>query len=133
MKPGGKLGLSVWGRRENSPYFRMLPKILTQHGIELPAFKSYFHLGDRLETVISRAGFANPKQTYLPVYLNESKEVAFYSLIGSPFYAKSWDNIEETTKESIMKTYYKEYDHNYSPKSSDMVSFEANIVVANNK
>ena len=47
LRPGGRAAWSVWGRPEHSPMFT-LPVLAAQRvGLELPASRSNFHLGDR--------------------------------------------------------------------------------------
>lgn len=42
LKKGGRIGVSVLGRTENSLYMSMWPKIIERHGIEQPKIRSPF-------------------------------------------------------------------------------------------
>jgi hypothetical protein len=102
LKDGGQIGISVWGRRKNSPYFKLLPKIIVEHGIELPPNKSYFHLGESLADVLKEADFKNINQFYRNVYINDPKERVLKSLISSPFYQQTFENVDQQTYKSII-------------------------------
>jgi len=66
LKKGGRIGVSVWGRPENSSFFTLLPSILKKHGIQLPNKRSNFHLGDRenLVKMFEDAGFTGIQAWY---------------------------------------------------------------------
>lgn len=122
--------MSVWGRRDKSPYFQVLPKILRSHGVEFPPARSYFHLGDSLAQVVKDAGFKEVKQAYVPVLLDDNKEEALASLLASPFFNRIWESISEGTKEDVEASFYKEYERRFGPKTQEMVQFEASVVIA---
>lgn len=61
LAPGGRLALSVWGRREESPMFTLPPLAAERVGRpEEPGRRSNFHLNDpgRLRDLLQAAGFA---------------------------------------------------------------------------
>lgn len=61
LRPGGRAAWSVWGRPEHSPMFT-LPVLAAQRvGLELPAGRSNFHLGDRdsLRARVQAHGFGH--------------------------------------------------------------------------
>ena len=57
LLPEGSIGLSIWGRRKESPLFSMLPRIITNYGIKFPKQKSFFHLEGKIMDIMSTAGF----------------------------------------------------------------------------
>ena len=109
LKPEGRIALSVWGRKEHSPYFTVLPKIMRQHGVEFPPNKSYFHLSEDLYQVVKQAGFREIKHEYIPVNMNYSMEQWLYSILISPFYQQIWKSIDTKTQESIKQKFEVSY------------------------
>merc|ERR1711974_419861 len=67
LKKGGIAAFTVWGRKENSPYFTLPNKCMTELGIEQTKSRSPFHLGDKtkLREMALKAGFSTALVTYL--------------------------------------------------------------------
>lgn len=51
LKKGGVFGCSVWGKKENSPFFTLMSDRYKEFGIETPNVRSNFHLGDKEKLV----------------------------------------------------------------------------------
>ena len=70
LRPGGRAGWSVWGRREQSPMFTLAPRVAQEVGIELPeAPRSNFDLGEResLREQVRASGFREVLAWYQPM------------------------------------------------------------------
>lgn len=83
LKPGGKAGFTVWGRKKNSKMFTTIPMVLKRHGIALPQDeRSNFHLGDREELInlMKSAGFNNILCWYQFFAFNLSTEEDFENI-----------------------------------------------------
>ena len=64
LKKGGKAAFSIWGRREVSPMFTLLPPLLAKYNIPNPSSgeRNNFHLGNKKEELRGKfleIGFQN--------------------------------------------------------------------------
>ncbi|EWS73174.1 UbiE/COQ5 methyltransferase (macronuclear) [Tetrahymena thermophila SB210] len=62
LQPGGYAGFTVWGDKQRSRFFTLVPSILhRQFGIKLPKVRSNFHLNDKqkLINMLEQFGFTN--------------------------------------------------------------------------
>ncbi|EAS06071.1 UbiE/COQ5 methyltransferase (macronuclear) [Tetrahymena thermophila SB210] len=59
LQKGGVAGFSVWGDKEKSQLFTIIPQTLTENGCTYPQIRSNFHLNDRekLIKMVEDAGF----------------------------------------------------------------------------
>ncbi len=70
LRPGGLLGLSVWGRPAGSPIFTLPPRAAEELGVALPPTpRTNFHLGEReaLRARVAAAGFDRVIAWYHPM------------------------------------------------------------------
>ena len=83
LKPGGRAGFTVWGRKENSNMFTTIPMVLRKHGFELPQERSNFHLGDRekLISLMEANGFKNILCWYQFFAFNFNSEEDFQNIL----------------------------------------------------
>ncbi|KAL4479122.1 hypothetical protein ABPG72_008952 [Tetrahymena utriculariae] len=60
LQKGGVAGFSVWGEKEKSSLFTIIPQVLTENGCTYPQIRSNFHLNDRekLIKMMEEAGFS---------------------------------------------------------------------------
>lgn len=142
MKKDGKIATSIWGRRENSPYFKIFPEIMVNHGVQFPKQKSYFHISDKLDTVFKQAGFKNVKLCYQMIYLNDSKETIVAKILSSPFFKTEWDKLTLPTQQSIITEFFKyllisfvnfsfsQFNSKFGESTLEMIGFESIIAVA---
>ena len=70
LQPGGTVGFTVWGRKENTEFFALLPDILEKLDMFKPpeGHRTHFHLSDKdsLVSDIKEAGFKKVKSYYAP-------------------------------------------------------------------
>ncbi|KAL4438926.1 hypothetical protein ABPG74_016646 [Tetrahymena malaccensis] len=62
LKIGGYAGFTVWGDKQRSKFFTLVPSILNkQFGIKLPRVRSNFHLNDKQKLIemLENQGFTN--------------------------------------------------------------------------
>ena len=61
MKSRGKICFSVWGKKEDSHLFTLIPKILDEFDIVETKARSSWHMGDRDATInlMEKLGFEN--------------------------------------------------------------------------
>ncbi|CAI2376362.1 unnamed protein product [Moneuplotes crassus] len=129
LKPHGKIGVSLWGRRSESPFFVLLPKILKKNGAEFPEQKSYFHMEGKVCEFMKTAGFKDIKNVQRLIYINQDSTKVLRSLISSPFYRKvAMINPEEVMNASI-EEFLSTFDEMFTKKNK-MIHFEADICVA---
>ena len=111
LKKGGKVGLSVWGRKENSDFFTIIPRVLKEFGVKLPDIRSNFHLSDRdrLIKLLENNSFDNVVSGYqwIPYDFLEKDEISEVWQI--PFYKELVKGVDNTTlnkiKEKVNKTF----------------------------
>lgn len=136
LTPGGKAGFSVWGRRENSPLFTLIPTAIQNVGLSLPPnnLRSQFHLGQDLEKLRQRvlnAGFTDVMCWYQSL-LFESFDIDFIvnfmteiSPGNKSMLRESFDDHEISTIQAEMKRILLER------KSSGLpFGFEAILIIA---
>ena len=82
LKKGGRIGVSVWGRRENSVALTLMSKLFAKHGIESPKERSAFYLNDReaLIKMFEKAGFTDVLSWYqfAPFKMIEASDKEFW-------------------------------------------------------
>ncbi|EAR95123.1 UbiE/COQ5 methyltransferase (macronuclear) [Tetrahymena thermophila SB210] len=61
LQKGGSAGFSVWGEKDKSLFYTILPSVLSQFGYQEPPIRSNFHLNNRekLIEMMQNAGFKN--------------------------------------------------------------------------
>jgi ubiquinone/menaquinone biosynthesis C-methylase UbiE len=74
LQPGGRVGISVWGRAEESFALTVFNSACQKLGIELPSVRSNFHLGTKevLVPLVKAAGFCDVLAWHVPTVYNES-------------------------------------------------------------
>ena len=130
VRKGGKVGFTVWGRKENSNFFTTVPKVLRKHGVELPNERSNFHLGDRekLMKMMQDAGFKNVLCWYQFCGFNFQKEEEFLRIFEAKGNKKLFEKVPEEKrnelKQEILDEFTKSLKQNHEP-----VGLEALIVI----
>ena len=87
LKPGGRVGVSVWGRAEESFALTVFNLACSKLGIEVPAVRSNFHLGTKevLVPLVKAAGFCDVLAWHSPsVYSEGSAEEYAGTLYSAP-------------------------------------------------
>lgn len=110
LEYGGKMAVSVWGRKEVSPIVTILPQTMKECGVDLPPNRDYFHLSDNLDEVISNAGFKNLRFEYSKVLMHQPKEFAFYYMLGYYYWQKVWNSLSFEKQREIEATFYYNYE-----------------------
>ena len=74
LKPGGRFGVSVWGRADESFALTVFNSACSKLGIEVPAVRSNFHLGTKevLVPLVKAAGFCDVLAWHSPTIYNEA-------------------------------------------------------------
>lgn len=130
VRKGGKVGFTVWGRKENSSFFTVVPKVLRKNGIELPNERSNFHLGDRekLMNMMKDAGFKNILCWYQFFGFNFQKEEEFIKVIEAPGNKRLLDRVPEEKRNELKKEVLDEF-MKYLQGNQEPVGLEAMIVI----
>ena len=130
VRKGGKVGFTVWGRKENSSFFTVVPKVLRKHGVELPNERSNFHLGERekLMNMMKDAGFKNVLCWYQFFGFNFQKEEEFIRILEAPGNKKLFDKVPEEKRNEMKKEAMDEF-MKYLQINQEPVGLEALIVI----
>mmetsp|Transcript_18521 Transcript_18521/g.16406 ORF Transcript_18521/g.16406 Transcript_18521/m.16406 type:complete len:129 (-) Transcript_18521:25-411(-) len=126
------MGMSIWGKRAESPFFCLLPKLLKKHGIKLPKSRSYFHLEGKAIDMVKNTGFKNIKNVQKKIYFNLSNKEAFGVLLDSPFYKSIFEDTTTYSQETLNKViedFHDIFDKEFT-RTTDMVHFETDIIIA---
>mmetsp|Transcript_34137 Transcript_34137/g.30896 ORF Transcript_34137/g.30896 Transcript_34137/m.30896 type:complete len:134 (-) Transcript_34137:126-527(-) len=97
LKKGGVFGCSIWGSRDNSPYFTLLPDRFKEFGVETSKQRSGFHLGDKdkLVGMAKEAGldveYCWTENVLKPIHKVEDLEIIF----NVPGNKKIFDKLDE--------------------------------------
>jgi ubiquinone/menaquinone biosynthesis C-methylase UbiE len=89
LRPGGKLGFTVWAKPEESRGFGIVLGAIQKHGntnAPIPAGPPFFHFSEAAECkrVLLEAGFAAPQVKTVPqVWRLESADALFEIMLGS--------------------------------------------------
>lgn len=87
LKPGGRMGISVWGRSEESFALTVFNSACEKLGIEVPSVRSNFYLGtkDSLVPIVKNSGFVDILAWHSPtVYSESSAEEYALTLYSAP-------------------------------------------------
>lgn len=87
LKPGGRMGISVWGRSEESFALTVFNSACEKLGIEVPIVRSNFYLGtkDTLIPIVKNSGFVDILAWHSPtVYSESSAEEYALTLYSAP-------------------------------------------------
>mmetsp|Transcript_35172 Transcript_35172/g.40634 ORF Transcript_35172/g.40634 Transcript_35172/m.40634 type:complete len:145 (-) Transcript_35172:30-464(-) len=134
LEEGGVAGFTVWGRKENSEFFTLMPEILASNGIMTPPAKhTNFHLNDieLLERDIKEAGFVNPKLFYAPnnkAFYNG--EEVFDHQTSGPSLKKLFSELDAEIVAKIKADYIAEFDKRFGQDTTAPFTFEVIAAVA---
>lgn len=84
LKPGGKAGFSVWGRRGESPMFTLLVDVCNELGFHKMTYSSLFNLGENeiaLRQRVLAAGFSQVIMWHQPMVQNTTDGAVFATRI----------------------------------------------------
>lgn len=101
LQPGGKVGFTVWGRKENSRFFTIIPQVLGKYGIQSSTNeRSNFHLSDRdlLINILEKAGFKNVLCWYQFFAWKTYEESDIKSLLNAPNTQQSLGELSEENR-----------------------------------
>ena len=101
LQPGGRAGFTVWGRKENSRFFTIIPQILGKYGIKLSTNeRSNFHLSERdmVMNLLEKAGFKNVLcwHQFFAFKTYEESDAKF--LMNAPNTQKSLEELSEENR-----------------------------------
>jgi len=137
LKSGGIAGFSVWGRKEHSPFFTLVPEVMAKHGIIIPESKrTNFHLGASLERMVEEAkeaGFERAKVWYqpcVPIFKTSEEVGKFY--LASPSHITILSKVEEGVREQVKKDLVEEIERRYFI-GNEVLQFEALMLIAYKK
>lgn len=111
LKPGGRAGFTVWGRKKYSKFFTIVPNIMAKHGVVMPADRSNFHLGDRdiLINMVKTNGFDDILCWYQFSAFGFTKKEEFGKILSSKGNEEILRFVPEEEKTQIKKEIIEEY------------------------
>lgn len=101
LQPGGRAGFTVWGRRENSRFFTIIPQVLGKYGIKSSNNeRSNFHLSNRdlLISMMEKAGFKNVLCWYQFFGWKTSDESDARLILSTPTTRKTLGELSEENR-----------------------------------
>jgi SAM-dependent methyltransferase len=122
LKQAGKIGLTVWGRKENSDFFTLIPGILKEFGVALPAKRSNFHLSDKdqVAKLLEESSFKNIITWYQWVPFDFLEKDEFSEVWQFPFYGELSHGVDDVTLSKIKEKVNKSYNDIISVKKQPM-------------
>jgi len=117
IKSGSIAAFSVWGRKENSPYFSIIQETLYSLKDKLPlklsqSGRSNFHLSqkDSLINDLQSVGFRNVKSIYVPVIPNQNDAREEFNFISnSPFVAKAMEDLNDEHQRIVWEEFERRF------------------------
>lgn len=111
LKPGGRAGFSVWGRKENSKFFTIVPNVMEKHGLVMTADRSNFHLGDRdkLISMVKACGFYDIISWYQFSAFGFTKKEEFEKILFSKGNEEILKLVPKEKKKQIEKEIIEEF------------------------
>lgn len=112
LKPGGRAGFTVWGRKELSKFFTTVPTVMRRNGFVLPQDRSNFHLGDKdkMISMVKTIGYVEVLAWYQFSAFCFTKEEEFEKIFHSKGNKRLLEMIpDEEQREKIKKEILEEY------------------------
>ena len=127
LKQGGRAAFSVWGRKENSEFFTLIPQTIKRCGFELPppGDKSPFHLSnkDDLEKDVLAAGFSEVKLFYSATNINiENPDELFEFFYNSYSLRQFFSNISSDQCKTLREEFNKLFSEKFGPSSTNPIT-----------
>ncbi|CAI2376653.1 unnamed protein product [Moneuplotes crassus] len=130
LKPEGTIGISLWKRRVESPFFKLFPEILRKNGGDISDDYSYFNMEGRVPSYLEKTGFKSIKKATKYIHYNENVENVLRTALKTPFYRESIRaNPQEIVEHSIQE-FCEVYSREYPPEE-EMMHFGVEICIAN--
>ena len=132
LKKGGKLGLSIWGKKELTKHIHAVDQILKENGKITPPARSNYKLSESVEelkSLFEKVGFTNIKYSYLPIFYEVFTYEDFAKFLIMPDIKKYLSEVNEETRAKIAREFEEYYKLNIE-NSDDFVTLSSLVIVA---